>query len=404
MIFVVHSSSYQSLQSRIEYVLVFARRSGHGMEVRNSLAQWRAKRGLGAAQLAAEAGISRPTVYAIEAGTYLPNTAVSLKLARIFGTTVEEIFQLAPEDHTPAEIAAAIVLGDPESMPPGYPLRLCRVNQHLVAVPAEPGGWGLPSTDAILIAHVRGGKRDVNAKVQILGSGWESPSRILIAGCDPSASILANSLLRQGCELVIAYENSSRSLELLHKGMVHIAGTHLVEKVNGKADLLPITKMFSRNSVAVFSYAVWQEGLVVAQGNPKKISGISDLSRKDVKITNREPGAGCRRLLDDLLQKHDIASSQVKGYERVTLGQLPAARLVQSGEVDCCISTQAGARALGLDFISLAQKPYHLVIRRTQLDLPPVQSLIETLGRASFRREVEGRIGYDLRTAGDRLY
>jgi molybdate-binding protein/DNA-binding XRE family transcriptional regulator len=373
------------------------------MGVQNNLAQLRVKRGLGASQLAAEAGISRPTIYAIEAGSYLPNTAVSLKLARILETTVEEIFQLMPDDYTSAETTEAIVLGDAESIPSGHPLRLCTVNKHLVAVPTEHGGWGLPSTDAVLIAPIRDGKRDANAKIQILGNSWENPNRILIAGCDPSASVLANSLQRHGGDLVIAYENSSRSLELLHDGMVHVAGTHLAEEVTGKASLLPITKMFSRNSIAIISYAVWQEGLVVARGNPKKITGIPDLSRKDVRITNREPGAGCRRLLDDLLLKHGIAKDKVKGYERVTLGQLPAARLVQTGEVDCCVSTQAGARVLGLDFVFLAQKPYHLVIRRTQLDLPPVQSLIETLSRASFRREVEACVGYDMHTAGDRL-
>jgi molybdate-binding protein len=277
------------------------------------------------------------------------------------------------------------------------------VNRHLVAVPPEPGGWGLPSTDAILIAPIRGGKHGANAKIQILGNSWDTPSRILIAGCDPSASILASTLQRQGYELVIAYENSSSSLELLHEGVVHIAGTHLVENATGKADLLTLTKMFPRNSVAVISYAVWQEGLVVALGNPKKIAGIADLSRKDLRITNREPGAGCRRLLDDLLLKQGITGNQVKGYERITLGQLPSARLVKTGEVDCCISTQAAARVLGLDFIPLAQKPYHLVIRRAHLNLPPVQALIETLGHASYRREVETCVGYDMHSAGERL-
>ncbi len=373
------------------------------MDVQNNLARLRAKRGLGAAQLAAEVGVSRQTIYAIEAGTYVPNTTVSLKLSRILETTVEEIFQLEPENEVTEEIAEARLLGDPESMLAGQPLRLCKVNEHLVAVPPESGRWGLPPTDAVLLAPIRGSKRNSNAKVQIFGNGWKNPARILIAGCDPSASILQSSLQRQGCELVIVYENSSRALELLQEGMVHVAGTHLVDKVTGKTDLLPITKLFPRNSVAVVSYAMWQEGLVVAQGNPKRIAGVTDIARKDVKITNRELGAGCRRLLDDLMQQHGIAISQVKGYERVTLGHLPAARLVQSGEVDCCISTQAGARALGLDFIPLAQKPYHLVIRRKQLDLPPVQMLLETLGRASFRREVEASVGYDMRTAGDRL-
>jgi molybdate-binding protein/DNA-binding XRE family transcriptional regulator len=301
------------------------------MDVQNSLAQLGVKRGLGASQLATAVGISRQTVYAIEAGTYVPNTAVSLRLARILETTVEEIFQLEPEERASAETAEAVVLGDPQSLPPGQPLRLCSVNGHLVAVPSEAGAWGLPPSDAVLLAPILGGKRLPNAKVRILGNSWNNPARILIAGCDPSASILATSMPRQDCELVIAYENSSRALELLHQGLVHVAGTQLEEKIEGKNTLLPITKMFPRNSVAVISYAIWQEGLVVARGNPKKISGIADLARKNVQIANREPGAGCRVLLDELLKEHGITPGQVKGYERVALGQLPAARLVQTG-------------------------------------------------------------------------
>lgn len=373
------------------------------MDVHNNLAELRAKRGLGAAQLAARVGISRQTVYAIEAGTYVPNTAVSLKLARILDTSVEEIFKIEPESKTQNDCIEAIVLGDTESMAPGQPLRLCSVDGHLVAVASEPSSFGLSPSDAVLLTRVRSEKRHANAKVQILGNEWKKPNRLLISGCDPSVSILAHFMQQQGHELVVAFENSSRALELLRDRFVHIAGTHLMDKVTGRTDLLPITKMFGRNSVVVISYAIWQEGLVTAQGNPKRIAGIADLARKDIRITNREPGAGCRRLLDDLLRKQDIPGSKVKGYDRVTAGHLPAARLVRSGEVDCCISTEAVARALGLDFIPLAQKPYHLVIHRSHLSLAPIQALLETLSRAAFRREVEARTGYSMRTAGDRL-
>jgi molybdate-binding protein/DNA-binding XRE family transcriptional regulator len=373
------------------------------MDVRTNLAELRARRGLGVSELAAKVGVSRQTVYAIEAGTYVPNTLISLKLARALDATVEEIFQIEPEDQAPDEIAEATLLGDTGAMVPGQLLQLCSVNGRLVAVVPEPGSRGLPPADAALLEPVHGGKRNISAKVQILGDKWKKSNRILIAGCDPSVSILAHALQAQGCELVIDYENSSQALQLLHDGLAHIAGTHLVDKATSKTDLLPITKLFGRNSVAVISYAMWDEGLVTAQGNPKQISGIDDLARKDVQFTNREPGAGCRRLLDEMLQKAGIATSQVNGYERVTAGHLPAVRLVQSGEVDCCISTYAEARALGLGFIPLAKKPYHLVIRRTQLNLPPIQTLIETLGLASFRREVEACTGYSMKTAGDRL-
>jgi molybdate-binding protein/DNA-binding XRE family transcriptional regulator len=348
-------------------------------------------------------GISRQTIYAIESGLYIPNTTVSLKLARILETTVEELFEIKPEDRGPDLIADAVVLGNLEKMAPGLPLRLCDVDGHLVAVAPEPGGWGLPSSDAILLSPLQGARRFANAKVQMLGDSWRKNPRILIAGCDPSAAILAHTMQSQGCELVIAYENSTRSLQLLHNNFVHIAGTHLEEKTTGKADLTSITKMFSRNSVVVISYAVWQEGLVIAAGNPKQIFGIPDLARKDVSITNREQGAGCRRLLDDMLRKYDIPIRQVKGYDRATTGHLPAARLVRNGEVDCCISTQAVARTLGLEFIPLVEKPYHLVVRRKYLNLPSVQNLMETLARASFRREVEACTGYNMRTSGDFL-
>jgi len=373
------------------------------VEVQSNLAQLRAKRSISAIQLAAEAGVSRQTIHSIESGLYVPNTVVSLKLARILDTTVEELFRLEAPPKPIEETAEVHILGGTASMPKGQPLRLATVNEHLVAVAPDPASWGLQPSDAVYIEPFRSSKSSANANVRLLSDSWKNPGRILLAGCDPSASLLAHSLERQGFELIIAFENSSRALDLLHEGLVHVAGTHLAEKAGDKADLLPITKMFPRSSIAVLSYATWKEGLVVAEGNPKKITGIGDLTRKDVHITNREPGAGCRRLLDDLLKAHGIASIKVKGYDRSTLGQLPAARLVQSGEVDCCISTQAAALTLGLSFLPLAEKPYLFVLRRTHLTLPPIEALVGMLGRSAFRREVESCVGYDMRTAGNRL-
>jgi molybdate-binding protein/DNA-binding XRE family transcriptional regulator len=372
-------------------------------EVQSYLAQFRAKRAISAANLAAEAGVSRQTIHSIESGLYVPNTVVSLKLARILDTTVEELFRLETPPEAIEETAEVHILGGAAALPKGQPLRLVSVNEQLVAVAPDPASWGLQPSDAVYLEPVRNGKGSANARVRLLGDGWRNPGRILLAGCDPSATLLAHALERQGFELVIAYENSSRALDLLHEGLVHVAGTHLADKASDKTDLLPITKMFPRNSLAILSYAMWKEGLVVAGGNPKKITGIADLTRKDVHITNREPGAGCRRLLDDLLKAHGIASAKVKGYDRDTLGQLPAARLVQSGEVDCCVGTQAAALTLGLTFLPLAEKPYLLILRRANLTLSPVEALIGTLGRSAFRREVESCVGYDMRMAGNRI-
>ena len=59
----------------------------------------RQKRGLSASDLAKTVGVSRQTIYAIEAGSYVPNTVVAIRLARILETTVEGLFPL-PDDET----------------------------------------------------------------------------------------------------------------------------------------------------------------------------------------------------------------------------------------------------------------------------------------------------------------
>ena len=57
----------------------------------------RAERGWTQAQLATEAGVSRQTINSIETGRFEPSLTLALKLARLFDTPVESIFQLSSE-------------------------------------------------------------------------------------------------------------------------------------------------------------------------------------------------------------------------------------------------------------------------------------------------------------------
>nr|WP_290940569.1 helix-turn-helix transcriptional regulator [Haliscomenobacter sp.] len=43
-------------------------------------------------------GVSRQTVNSIETGKFIPSTLLALKMANVFGTTVEAIFQLESTD------------------------------------------------------------------------------------------------------------------------------------------------------------------------------------------------------------------------------------------------------------------------------------------------------------------
>jgi len=372
------------------------------MNVRNSLADLRQKRGLAAAELASRIGVTRQTVYAMEAGSYVPNTLVALRIAQVLGVRVEDLFRIEDEA-PPANFSNVEILPGEQDAQPGQPVQLCRVGTRLVAACPEPAAWNLPPADAVLVDTGQSAKSKGKATVQLFQDEKELGKRLMVAGCDPGISVLSRHLQRAGIELVAVSRNSSQSLDLLKRGLVHIAGTHLRDDATGESNLPAVRQRFSSHAVAVIGFALWEEGIVVGRENPKGIREIADFARKDIAIVNREPGAGCRLMLDSHLDRLGIAARSVRGYSQIALGHLPAAWHVLTGKADCCIATRAAARVFGLDFIPLLSERYDLVIRKADLSVPGVQALLDTLGRAAFRRELEGLGGYDTRSAGDRL-
>jgi putative transcriptional regulator len=68
------------------------------MPLTNSLKVHRARLGINQAELGKLADVSRQTISSIERGEYNPSVILALKIAKIFGVSVEEIFTYE-EDH-----------------------------------------------------------------------------------------------------------------------------------------------------------------------------------------------------------------------------------------------------------------------------------------------------------------
>lgn len=62
------------------------------MPLLNRLKEHRARLSMNQTELSVLAGVSRQTISLIERGDYSPSVTLALKIAKIFGTTVEEIF------------------------------------------------------------------------------------------------------------------------------------------------------------------------------------------------------------------------------------------------------------------------------------------------------------------------
>ena len=66
--------------------------------MKNTIKVERAKKNWTQADLAIHIGISRQAVNSIETGKFIPSTLLALRMAKVFETTVEVLFQLE-DDH-----------------------------------------------------------------------------------------------------------------------------------------------------------------------------------------------------------------------------------------------------------------------------------------------------------------
>ncbi len=365
--------------------------------VENRLSQIRKSRGVGASDLARRVNVSRQTIYAIEAGTYVPNTEVALNLARELEVTVDELFSLQQGSQKSPESLAAEVLS--ATVPAkGQPVRICQIGSRWVSVPVSASPYYMPEADGII---KRAGRTNGRADLVVFAKEEAAQKRLVLAGCDPATGLLARMVEKiSGVEIVSAAASSKLALTWMSEGKAHIAGSHLEDPKTGEFNLPFIRKQFPGEEFSVVTFARWEEGLVVSAGNPKHVRKIEDLARKNVKFVNREAGSGSRALLDKLLEIGGMDAQKVQGYDRVAYGHLAAAYCVVSHEADVCLATRSAAQTFGLDFIPLHSERYDLVMRKRTTELPAVKAFLDVLQRATLRRKLEVLAGYDTSQTG----
>ena len=69
-----------------------------GLTMKNNIRVERAIKNITQGELAEIVGVSRQTINSIESNKYVPSTVLALKMARVFGKPLEEIFILEDGD------------------------------------------------------------------------------------------------------------------------------------------------------------------------------------------------------------------------------------------------------------------------------------------------------------------
>jgi molybdate-binding protein len=228
------------------------------------------------------------------------------------------------------------------------------------------------------------------AEITTFRSQDEIDATVLIAGCDPAVTILADWLARRRSRVsAVALSCSSKmALETLLKGQVTAAGVHIRDPYSEEYNLDPVRRALRERAAVLVNFARWELGFATASGNPLEIKGFADFIRRDVRIVNRESGSGGRAAIDETLKSLGIPTSEVAGYEREVAGHLEVAAAIAAREANVGVTIRVAAEAYGLQFIALREERYDLVILQRDIESTPVKAMLEALNSSHFAAEI----------------
>jgi molybdate-binding protein/DNA-binding XRE family transcriptional regulator len=351
-----------------------------------NLRSLRKAKGISQTELAARVGVKRQAVYDMETGRYVPNTALALRIAKELDCTVENLFAL--DD---SETERAVTLVETGGKVNGR-VSVARVREKLIAYPLD-GRWlfseGFQAADGLLSADC--------THVQLLQSCDQMEKKILLLGCDPAFAILGAHVSRYaaGAGVYCRFASSQLALERLAAGHAHIAGTHLHNPPSVDSNVALAKRILSGSEAVVIAFSSFEEGLIVAPGNPFKIRTVADLDRKEIRFVNREPGAALRTLFDERLAQAGLTGERIHGYDNQVPSHNICAQMVAFDLADVALGLRAIASFHGLGFVPLEAVRCDLVIPRDFLDLPGVKIILDVLQTRSLRGELSSLPGYE---------
>ena len=225
---------------------------------------------------------------------------------------------------------------------------------------------------------------------------------VIVGSHDNTLDVLADQLRAgdAGLTLSSSHVGSMGGLMAVKRGVCHLAGAHLLDTETGEYNHAYIRRYLPDTQVVRVNLVMRDQGLIIPRGNPKGISGIEDLGRDDIAFINRQGGSGTRILLDYRLGQIGLSPEAINGYTNEEFTHMNVAVAVLSGTADAGLGIFAAARALNLDFIPVVTEQYDLVIPQVYFETKNIQTLLDTIATAEFKRRVAALGGYSTEKTG----
>lgn len=287
-------------------------------------------------------------------------------------------------------------------------VRLGAVDDRLIATPLNRGAGVITSlvkADGILELPLNseGIESGCEVEINLLKDMKEIRNTLVVTGShDPLIDIISDQMRIKypGKYVSSAHTGSMGGIMAVKRGETHAAAIHLLDEATGEYNKRYIHTYLGNERIALVTCAKRTQGLMVARGNPKNISGITDIEKQGFRYVNRQKGSGTRILLDYLLKCNDIDNSKIYGYEREEFTHMAVAALISAGSADAGMGIQAAARIYSLDFIPVCEEQYDFIIPERHLELEAVRNFLEILRSAEFRNALMSLGGYTLDKPG----
>lgn len=175
-----------------------------------------------------------------------------------------------------------------------------------------------------------------------------------------------------------------------------IAGIHVYDETESRYNEPLLSKYWLSNTCTLVRGYQREQCLMVREGNPKKIRGVEDLTRRDVKLVNRNVGSGTRILVDlklrELARKRemtlDTLTRRIRGYDSAMMTHREVAAAVLTGRADVGVGLTSVASETKLDFIPLTDELYDFLVEK-RLRNPYVRDFFDVLASRRFQKEIE---------------
>ncbi len=288
-------------------------------------------------------------------------------------------------------------------------VKLGTVDDRVLAIPMPRGAGCITSiteADGIIRIpnHIEGLNENQPVTAELLRPLSSIRNTIIMVGShDNTIDILADQIRAKQPDITLSssHVGSLGGLMAIKRGTCHLAGSHLLDEVDGSYNISYIKKHLPDIPVILVHLVLRDQGLIIPPDNPKKIRGIDDLRRTDIVFINRQPGSGTRILLDYKLKEMGIDPSSIQGYDNDEFTHMSVAVAVLNGSVDVGLGIYAAAKALGLDFIPVVTEQYDLVIPEKHFDSEKIQILLEAINSQEFKKRVEALGGYSTNRTGE---